>query len=241
MYDVETGLYYLRNRYYQSTLCRFISADKKINGNLYAYCRNMPIICLDSAGNDFIVITDTDGFTHTSALIQDSDGNWYYYYWGASKEGSFASYGAIGEGANMASNTASSSSAVPALRCNVSVIYESIDLDITDDILDLKSLNKTLNSNDKYDYEGGAYERYTYVKGDFSKSHEKALSNKKNASSLTYHLTNENCAQSVYEVFLEGYNNREKDKYYSRANRLINSILRSFLFIPALMHSYFGR
>ena len=40
VYDVETGLYYLRSRYYRPEWCRFVIADVLIEGNLYCYCNN---------------------------------------------------------------------------------------------------------------------------------------------------------------------------------------------------------
>ena len=43
VYDVETGLYYLRSRYYNPEWGRFINADALIKGNLYCYCKNEPI------------------------------------------------------------------------------------------------------------------------------------------------------------------------------------------------------
>ena len=57
VYDEETGLYYLRSRYYSSVGCRFINADccivtrpNSIAGNLYTYCGNNAINRLDSTG-----------------------------------------------------------------------------------------------------------------------------------------------------------------------------------------------
>ena len=59
MYDQETGLYYLQSRYYSPKLCRFISADDPgylgadgtpISYNLFAYCGNNPVFCVDPAG-----------------------------------------------------------------------------------------------------------------------------------------------------------------------------------------------
>lgn len=59
-YDDETGFYYLQSRYYDPSLCRFISSDQyeltkslsKIPGqlNLYAYCNNNPIMYTDETG-----------------------------------------------------------------------------------------------------------------------------------------------------------------------------------------------
>ena len=56
--DDETGLYYLNSRYYDPEVGRFISRDsieyanpETINGlNLYAYCLNNPVMCVDPTG-----------------------------------------------------------------------------------------------------------------------------------------------------------------------------------------------
>jgi RHS repeat-associated protein len=59
-YDQETGLFYLKSRYYDSDASRFINADdpsvlditsRELNGyNLYAYCFNNPVNATDDAG-----------------------------------------------------------------------------------------------------------------------------------------------------------------------------------------------
>ena len=51
VYDVETGLYYLRSRYYDPVWGRFINADALVKGNLFAYCENKPEKLIDSNGN----------------------------------------------------------------------------------------------------------------------------------------------------------------------------------------------
>ena len=58
LYDTETGMYYLKSRYYDPELRRFISADGQINGgmlgsNLYIYCENDPVNRYDPFGNSF--------------------------------------------------------------------------------------------------------------------------------------------------------------------------------------------
>ena len=57
VYDEETGLYYLRSRYYNPDLGRFVNADRVFDANAsvttynqYAYCDNCPVIYLDSEG-----------------------------------------------------------------------------------------------------------------------------------------------------------------------------------------------
>lgn len=62
-YDKETGLYYLKSRYYDPEICRFISMDdisyldpQTLNGlNLYAYCLNNPIMYRDENGTTFVL------------------------------------------------------------------------------------------------------------------------------------------------------------------------------------------
>ena len=64
-YDVETGLYFLKTRYYDPTIGRFINMDsiifadmEIINGfNLYCYCSNDPINYYDPSGCIALTIT----------------------------------------------------------------------------------------------------------------------------------------------------------------------------------------
>ena len=54
-YDKETGMYYLKNRYYDPELRRFICADGQVNSgslgkNMYAYCENNPVNFADYNG-----------------------------------------------------------------------------------------------------------------------------------------------------------------------------------------------
>ena len=60
-YDTETGLYYLKSRYYDPEVCRFITIDdiayldpETVNGlNLYAYCGNNPAMNVDPEGGSW--------------------------------------------------------------------------------------------------------------------------------------------------------------------------------------------
>ena len=51
IYDYETGLYYLRSRYYNPVWCRFINADSLVKGNLFNYCEDNPVNAFDKDGN----------------------------------------------------------------------------------------------------------------------------------------------------------------------------------------------
>ena len=57
VYDEETGLYYLRSRYYTLTRCRFINTDVLLyrvgilfSSNAFLYCMNTPITYTDTNG-----------------------------------------------------------------------------------------------------------------------------------------------------------------------------------------------
>ena len=58
-YDEETGLYYLRSRFFNSEYCRFTNADMRLGGsmnhtchNVYTYCGNSPINYNDPDGQE---------------------------------------------------------------------------------------------------------------------------------------------------------------------------------------------
>ncbi|MBR3864968.1 MAG: RHS repeat-associated core domain-containing protein, partial [Clostridia bacterium] len=76
-YDIESGLYYLKARYYDPTIGRFISPDgveylepdNVLGLNLYAYCYNNPIgIAYSSSGAGF----STSGKMMSSLAISGS-------------------------------------------------------------------------------------------------------------------------------------------------------------------------
>ena len=70
-YDFDTGLYYLRSRYYDPEVGRFINADdtaylgadkSPLSFNLFAYCFNNPIFISDHYGCWSKIITITVNF-----------------------------------------------------------------------------------------------------------------------------------------------------------------------------------
>lgn len=66
LFDSETGLYYLKHRYYSPSLGRFMTTDSYsyINYedgqtlNLYSYCRNNPVSSTDPSGNVMVNLRD---------------------------------------------------------------------------------------------------------------------------------------------------------------------------------------
>ena len=93
VYDSESGLYYLQSRYYDPFTGRFINADvycdtatgSPLSANMFAYCENNAIMKYDVTGKDAWWIqspSSVHGKGHTSLLIQESAGHWWYFYWG---------------------------------------------------------------------------------------------------------------------------------------------------------------
>lgn len=99
--DNETGLIYLRNRYYNSATGRFLTEDPAKDGlNWYVYCANNPIMFVDPMGlapfDHFKTADDAaidfglyigqksidleEEFASVIYADTDEDGNMYYYY-----------------------------------------------------------------------------------------------------------------------------------------------------------------
>ena len=75
VYDKESGLYYLRSRYYNGCWQRFLLADARIGinyiigeHNLYAYCYCSPTVLWDVNGYEAVVIPAL-GCVYTSQVI----------------------------------------------------------------------------------------------------------------------------------------------------------------------------
>ena len=76
-YDTETGLYYLKSRYYDPQTGRFINMDgveyadpSFLNGlNLYAYCNNNPVMYVDPNGTFFAWISRNIASSIAAAAI----------------------------------------------------------------------------------------------------------------------------------------------------------------------------
>ena len=89
--DEESGLIYLRNRYYDPSIGRFINEDPVKDGlNWYAYCGNNPIKFVDPSGESAIVVLTIIGGAligalisgGTNAVVQGSIDGWENINWG---------------------------------------------------------------------------------------------------------------------------------------------------------------
>ena len=93
IYDNETGFYYLKSRYYDPVVSRFISPDVQINAdqgplgvNVYVYCLNNPVNCVDKSGNkasSVLNIITRETYSATSASFSEitkvADGSYTIY------------------------------------------------------------------------------------------------------------------------------------------------------------------
>ncbi|MCD7819376.1 MAG: RHS repeat-associated core domain-containing protein [Lachnospiraceae bacterium] len=68
-YDTESGLIYLRNRYYESETGRFITEDPAKDGtNWYSYCAGNPVVLVDPSGK----IKETDKIYGENSTVYKS-------------------------------------------------------------------------------------------------------------------------------------------------------------------------
>jgi len=74
-YDVDTGLYYYRARYYSFTIGRFLQVDPVVGYtsslNLYGYCGNTPINCLDPFGQNCSCNVSVDIYVSQDDSVSD--------------------------------------------------------------------------------------------------------------------------------------------------------------------------
>ena len=96
VYDPETELYYLQSRYYDPLTGRFLNADSftdtfsksPLSTNMFAYCENNPVMMSDSLGKGAWWIQSPNSAPtlwwkngHTSVLIEQKKGFWWYVFW----------------------------------------------------------------------------------------------------------------------------------------------------------------
>lgn len=92
-YDSDTGLYYLNSRYYDAETGRFISADEYITtnatdtlgANMFSYCENNPINCLDEDGTYTFLCREDERKADAKKKYNDSTVNVYVSGKGKSK------------------------------------------------------------------------------------------------------------------------------------------------------------
>ena len=79
VFDEETGLYYLRSRYYNPLWGRFVNADCIYSANCFAYCENAPIAFFDEDGMKMSLKIDFDDRTFVTHLMFGGGGGGFSY------------------------------------------------------------------------------------------------------------------------------------------------------------------
>ena len=72
VFDEETGLYYLRSRYYNPRWGRFVNADALYMNNMYAYCYNNSVCRFDPSGYES-VYSQAQAYGDQAALMRLHD------------------------------------------------------------------------------------------------------------------------------------------------------------------------
>ena len=153
---------------------------------MFAYCRNNPANYYDNNGEDAIWIHEDDsavGFGHSGLMVQDGEGNWWYFYWGP-----------LNPNANF------------ALMC-LNTPEICVFKEVNTDNLNMRDTGDVKQALDQYPNETRVGEQAdditstTYYEGDYtstyqylSKLHE--VSGKSNL--LNYSLLFNNCSQVAY-------------------------------------------
>ncbi|MGG0821642.1 RHS repeat-associated core domain-containing protein [Paenibacillus turicensis] len=213
IFDNETGLYYLRARYYDPAIGRFVSKDtyegtvtNPLSLNLYSYVRNNPLTHVDPSGHDAIMITNPDlafGLGHTSILIENSDGKWHYFYWG-----------------------------------DENVQLKQVSNEYLTDLNKFNSWGSNTKLNDssgkKVDLAGfsqSGYTSSTYIQGDFSSSYSEAKKLAKSHSiddpNKDYSLIKRNCYIVSLDLLSKGtlYNGVSASRFTTSVNIQVNSLI----------------
>ena len=151
-----------------------------IGHNTFAYCLGNPGKYIDSNGLDAITITDPNAagkFGHTSLLIQDADGNWYYFYYGPQIELlPFALY------------------SVPYIEVTAVDTEDCIDENGRLNLSVLLSSNK-FHPNRPNEDAALQYMESIYLVGDYSASYYEAVRIRDKEFFIPYTLLDRNCAK----------------------------------------------
>ena len=219
-YDSETGFYYLQSRYYDPENHRFINADciakteyLSISTNVFVYCLNSPVYCIDSSGTDAIWLQERDSAAsmgHSGLMVQDTNEEWFFFYWGPASE--TFSMGLLTGTSN---------------GCYVEKI-ETNGRSLSD-VDDIQTVLKKAGgkAGDRAEKITDAY----YFKGEYTNTYEKVM--EMQADSSDYNLITRNCLQQTLEAFMAS-DQRFKFVSYGLVNGVVpNEAVRRVAMIPS--------
>jgi len=179
----------LQSRYYDPEMGRFINADSYastgqgvLGNNMFAYCLNNPANYYDDNGYDAIWIQEGNsakGQGHSGLMVQDDEGNWFYFYWGPENED---------EAINLLISGVANGSYVEEIQTNGA------------DMHDINALQIALsNSGGKASERADLITSIYYFEGDYSATLEAV--NAMVASGEKYELLSNNCLQKTIAAF----------------------------------------
>ncbi len=229
VYDEETGLYYLRSRYYNPNWGRFISTDALLGAlsgllhhNLFMYCYNNPIMTVDISGKDAYWLTSTGAagtFGHAALAIADQEGQWYYISWGPEPTGIIA----------------------PA-----KMFVTPIDPDFANNSI-LDALNESIQIATAPNTENNPsinpeviYSNAEFFEGDHTSSlkHARSLKSKVlNQPEYNYNLFTRNCMQIAASIMKQSYFDQKDVEFWGAMRRkLIPNIVMKHVQRIAMYH-----
>ena len=204
--DSETGFFYCKSRFYLPEWCRWLNADDASalhlsNGNkmnLFAYCKNNPVMYVDSNGMDAVMVTmfalGKGGLPivgHTALFVQDLNGDWYFtqFTGGPVKEG--------------------------ILKFSVSAHIETVD------VPQENTFEEFLTN------EGYSGYKLLYLNGDYSNSLTLAehYAKSENKDYGGYNLFTNNCAHYIEEILRAGQNDYDLVNEFHKRKTLVPAIL----------------
>ena len=225
-YDAETKLYYLQSRYYDPQTQRFISPDEYISTgqgiighNMFAYCNNNPVDMIDMLGTDAVWIQEGNSvgpFGHAGLLVQNSLGEWFYFFWGPLKGSEFLAFLKF-----------------PVINGSYFIKIEGINTQLLKSNEGVKEIIKNNISNpdrwknitDTYYFVGNYLDTYYFCK--------RIINSKWYDDEFWYNLYYNNCVQVSLKAMAQSNSKFNDPSYYSRFSPLggcIPNNMRSSVF-----------
>ena len=197
-YDSETGLYYLKARYYDPTTGQFTQEDTvqddNLQYNLYGYCSANPVLYTDPSGHNAVLMISNKSagsgpvyFGHIAVLLQYVGNTWYYC--------SIDGKGSSGNKKN---------------PVTYRKVVKKIDTHTT-----ISTINSLLGREKKE-----VYNEKIHFKGDFKKSITYFEKNYYKNKKYKYDLFSNNCSQISFRTLGRGYFSIYHNDYIYVVNRL---------------------
>ena len=156
---------------------------------MYTYCANDPVNFTDPSGHDAIFLQATKGAKgagHSALLIKIS-GKWKYYSW---EQNGYKSWTA-----------------------QLKNVYKGISSNgvVTKNINSSKSIKRVKNEKGKWTH-GRPYNKYFYIKGNFTGSYKYAKEQMAGKHYKKYKLTSVNCVWITIQLLRKGKISKAKKK-----------------------------